>query len=62
LFKGLVLPTFKVIDVKAPVSKCAVPLLEMNAPPPSALPMATITPAPNAAAAGGEAKSLLPPC
>ena len=62
LFKGLVLPKFKILDLRAPIGKCAVPLLEMNVPPASKLPMGTITPPPDAAAAGVEAKTLLPPC
>jgi hypothetical protein len=60
LFKNLILPQFKTIQT--PVTKCAVPLLEMNVPPASALPMATVAPPAHAAAPGGEAKSLLPPC
>lgn len=60
LFKTFVLPAIKI--VKAPAGKCAVPLLEMNVPPVSQLPMRAITPPPDAAAPGGEAKTLLPPC
>ncbi len=62
LFNGLVLPKLKVIDLKAPAGKCAVPLVEMNLPPASKLPMGTITPPPDAAGQGGQAKTLLPPC
>lgn len=62
LFKGLVVPKFKIVALKTPVGKCAVPLLEMNVPPAAKFPMGTITPPPDAAAPGGEAKTLLPPC
>lgn len=62
LFNGLVLPKLKIVDLKAPGGKCVVPLVEMKVPSASQLPMGVITPPPNAAAPGGETKTLLPPC